>query len=157
LGVVWIGVMGSFASLMLRSPDGRGLLFGAIIVTVAYDVGAWGVGRIAGRQPLSSASPNKTMEGLIGGCGLTIALGIVIGATVAPWDESVVHGLLLGVAAAVVAPLGDLTESLIKRDLGLKDMGSFLPGHGGLLDRFDAMLFVLPAAYYVALLRELIF
>ncbi|MGI9601300.1 MAG: phosphatidate cytidylyltransferase, partial [Acidimicrobiales bacterium] len=156
LGVIWIGVLGSFGALMLRSPDGRALLFGAIAVTVAYDVGAWAVGRVAGKQPLSTASPNKTMEGLIGGCGLAVAVGIVLGAAVGPWSDQLVNGLLLGIAAAVMAPLGDLTESLVKRDLGLKDMGQFLPGHGGLLDRFDAMLFVLPTAFYVALLRDLI-
>ncbi len=157
LGVIWIGVLGSFAAVMLRQPDGRGLLFGAIAVTVAYDVGAWAVGRVAGKQPLSAASPNKTMEGLIGGCGLAIAVGIVLGVAVGPWSDSLVNGLALGVAAAVMAPIGDLTESLVKRDLGLKDMGQFLPGHGGLLDRFDAMLFVLPATYYVALLRDIAF
>lgn len=156
-GIIWIGVLGSYAAVMLRRPDGRALLFGAIVVTVAYDVGAWAIGRAAGRQPLSPASPNKTMEGLIGGCGAAIAAGIILGVVLEPWSDSVVKGLLLGLAGAVVAPLGDLTESLVKRDLNLKDMGQFLPGHGGLLDRFDAMLFVLPATYYVALLTDLTF
>ena len=69
----------------------------------------------------------------------------------APWDGQFGPALMLGIVGAIVAPLGDLAESLIKRDLGIKDMGSILPGHGGFLDRFDALLFVLPAVYYVAL------
>jgi phosphatidate cytidylyltransferase len=82
---------------------------------------------------------------------LAVATGVVF-ATVAggvfPFDEAS-EGLKLGVLVALVAPLGDLSESLVKRDLGVKDMGSVLPGHGGLLDRFDALLFVLPAVWYL--------
>ena len=77
-----------------------------------------------------------------------------------PFTDSDLNGgfgpaLLLGVAAAVVAPIGDLFESLIKRDLGIKDMGSILPGHGGFLDRFDGLLFALPATYYLARVAEI--
>ncbi len=154
LGVVWIGVLGSYASLMLAGEQGRGLLFAAIVTTIAYDTGAWGVGRVAGRQPLSPTSPNKTVEGLIGGSAVAIIIALVLFV----FDQQpfggdgggILKALLLGIVVAIVAPLGDLAESLFKRDLGLKDMGSFLPGHGGVLDRFDALLFVLPAVYFLS-------
>lgn len=154
LGVLWIGGLGSFAALMLAAPDGIGLLTGAIIATVAYDVGAYFVGRQFGKTPLSPSSPNKTMEGLVGGAAAAIVVSaIVLGAVgIFPWEFG--SALVLGLAVAVVAPIGDLCESMLKRDLGLKDMGSILPGHGGLLDRFDALLFVLPVTYYVFLLTR---
>ena len=161
-GVVYIGLLGSHAALLLSVPDmGTGLLTAAILVTVAYDVGGLVVGRAAGRTPLSAASPNKTVEGLIGGCVASIGTGVAMGllsmpAPVGDTPGDMTSAVALGVAAAVVAPIGDLTESLLKRDLGIKDMGAILPGHGGVLDRFDALLFVLPATYYVALLTDIL-
>ena len=161
-GVVYIGLLGSHAALLLSIPDmGTGLLTAAILVTVAYDVGGLVVGRAAGRTPLSAASPNKTVEGLVGGCVACIGTGVAMGllhmpAPVGDTPGDLTSAVLLGVVAAVVAPIGDLTESLIKRDLGIKDMGAILPGHGGVLDRFDALLFVLPATYYVALLTDIL-
>ncbi len=156
LGVVWIGVLGSYAAVMLAVPgQGTGLLTAAILVTVAYDVGGLLVGRAAGRSPLSAASPNKTVEGLFGGCAAAVGVAVVMGvlgkpAPFADLPGGFVEVVTLGVAAAIVAPLGDLTESLLKRDLGIKDMGSLLPGHGGVLDRFDSLLFVLPTTWFVA-------
>ncbi|MBL8776199.1 MAG: phosphatidate cytidylyltransferase [Acidimicrobiales bacterium] len=152
LGVLWIGGLGSFAALMLAAPDGIGMLTGAIIATVAYDVGAYFVGRQFGKTPLSPSSPNKTMEGLVGGAAAAVVVSVIVLGIVGvfPWDTG--SALILGLAVAIVAPVGDLCESMLKRDLGLKDMGSILPGHGGLLDRFDALLFVLPVTYYVFLL-----
>jgi phosphatidate cytidylyltransferase len=153
LGVGWIGVFGAFAGLLLADPAGNGvaLLLAAVIPTIGYDVGALFVGRSAGSRPLSEASPNKTIEGLLGGMFLAVVAGAVFAGInqVTPFD-SWGEAIKLGVLVALVAPLGDLSESLIKRDLGIKDMGSILPGHGGLLDRFDALLFVLPAVWYLA-------
>ena len=154
LGIGWIGLFGSFAGLLLNEPGGNGVAFllAAVIPTIAYDVGALFVGRSAGSRPLSDASPNKTIEGLLGGMVLAVAAGVVfatVGGGVFPFDEAS-EGIKLGVLVALVAPLGDLSESLVKRDLHVKDMGSILPGHGGLLDRFDALLFVLPAVWYLA-------
>ena len=153
LGVLWIGGLGSFASLMLRAHDGRAVLLSAILATVAYDVAGLFIGRSAGHTPLSAASPNKTLEGLIGGMvgALVVTLIVVAGLGLGPWD-SWGAAFLLGIAAAIAAPLGDLCESLVKRDLGVKDMGTLIPGHGGVLDRFDALLFVLPAFYFLVAL-----
>ncbi len=160
LGVLYVGFLGSFAALMLNDDNGVGMLTVAIVLTVAYDVGGLFVGRAMGRQPLSAASPNKTVEGLVGGCVavLVVALVMAVLSMPAPFAETpggFFDMVLLGLVVAAVAPLGDLSESLMKRDLGLKDMGSMLPGHGGLLDRFDGLLFVLPATYYVARLLDL--
>lgn len=162
LGVLWVGVLGSFAALLLKSPTpdgvdkGTGLLLAAIVATVAYDVGAWAVGRTIGRTKLASVSPNKTLEGLVGGFATAVLASVVgIGMLkVAPWGElpgSMTDTIILGVVAALAATLGDLCESMIKRDMGVKDMGSILPGHGGLLDRFDALLFVMPATWCAAI------
>ncbi len=158
LGIVHIGLLGSFAALMLSiDTHGTGLLTAAILLTVAYDVGGLAVGRTIGRTPLSTASPNKTVEGLLGGMGAAVGAAVLMAVLEqpAPFALSDSGGgfgdmLLLGIAVAVAAPIGDLAESLMKRDLGVKDMGSILPGHGGLLDRFDGLLFVLPTTWYVA-------
>jgi phosphatidate cytidylyltransferase len=152
LGIGWIGLFGAFAGLLLADPFGNGvaLLLAAVIPTIGYDVGALFVGRSAGSRPLSAASPNKTIEGLAGGMLLAVVTAVVFARVgVHPFDDWQ-EGLKLGVLVALVAPLGDLAESLVKRDLGIKDMGGVLPGHGGLLDRFDALLFVLPAVWYLA-------
>ncbi len=157
MGVVYVGVLGSFAALMLSlwGDDGIGILLGGVVATVAYDVGGLVVGRVAGRSPLSAASPNKTVEGLVGGMALCVLASTVVVSMWEPWGTWK-HGFVLGVCAAIAAPIGDLCESLLKRDLGVKDMGALLPGHGGLLDRFDALLFVLPVTYEVARLLDLV-
>ena len=156
LVIGYVVVLGSFAALMLTLPSGIGVLFGAIFTSVAYDVGGFFVGRSLGTRPMSAASPNKTFEGLAGGWIASVLAAVVFVGLISPWDGlSLGQKALFGLAAAVAATLGDLCESLLKRDLGVKDMGTLLPGHGGVLDRFDALLFVLPATYYAA--RILIF
>ena len=153
LTVGWISLLGSFAALLLAPsiyPDRHGIAFllGAIIATVANDVGGLVVGGWLGRHPLApSVSPNKTWEGLAGGMVLSIIVSAAVVGQVHPW--TIGSAALLGLVVAVVAPVGDLCESLLKRDLQIKDMGSILPGHGGVLDRMDALLFVLPATYYL--------
>ena len=156
LGVLWVGLFGSFAALMLALGDpGIGILLAAILGTVGYDVGGLFIGKNAGRQPLSAASPNKTVEGLLGGC-LAALVVVTFVASVKGFGpiDSFSEGAMVGLAVAIAAPLGDLCQSLVKRDLGVKDMGAILPGHGGLLDRFDSMLFVLAAVYLVATLKD---
>jgi phosphatidate cytidylyltransferase len=155
-GFLWVGFLGSFSALILSFPNRHGVaaLLGAVLCTVGYDVGGLFFGsQMGSRALMPEISPNKTVEGLLGGCTVAIIVGLVFGAFWAPWSVS--QGLALGVVVAVMAPLGDLAESMIKRDLGIKDMGAILPGHGGVLDRFDAMLFVLPATYYLVRLLKL--
>jgi phosphatidate cytidylyltransferase len=151
---LWVGFLGAFAGLLLApDPGGTGLLLGVVICAVGADVVAYFAGRAIGKTPLlPDVSPNKTVEGLVAGAVAAIVLGGIVGSALHPWaDEGIGAGLALGLVVAITAPIGDLAESLVKRDLGLKDLGSFLPGHGGFLDRFDAILFTLPAAYYLAL------
>jgi phosphatidate cytidylyltransferase len=162
LAVLHVGVMGAFAALILRIgplggadvDQGVSILVLAVVAVVGYDVGGLFIGSRLGRTPLTDASPNKTREGLLGGVITSVLLVLlavlvpVIGLTTFTFTQA----LLFGLACAVAAFLGDLSESLIKRDLGVKDMGDLLPGHGGVLDRFDGMLFVLPTAFYMVLL-----
>jgi phosphatidate cytidylyltransferase len=155
-GVAYVGLLGSFAALILAFPNGVGVLIGTILAVAVNDAGALLAGSRLGKRPLApDISPGKTVEGVVGGAlaGIVVSwlvLGII---GVAPWESGT--ALLLGVVVAIMAPLGDLSESMIKRDLGVKDMGSVLPGHGGLLDRFDALLFALPAVYYLCRLLEI--
>jgi phosphatidate cytidylyltransferase len=156
LGVGYIGLLGGTAGLLLAHPNGIGLLLGGLACAVASDVVAYFVGANLGKVPLApEVSPNKTIEGVAGGFFGSVLMGVlafgVVG--VAPWN-SVVIGAILGIVVGVLAPLGDLAESMIKRDLGIKDMGSMLPGHGGFLDRIDAMLFVMPGVYFIARLKN---
>lgn len=156
---VWVGVLGSYA-LLLISPHsfshrhGLAYLFGAILLTIANDSGALFTGRAFGHRPLNRAlSPNKTVEGAIGGTLVTLIVGIAILPLISPWTRT--HGLEAALAIVLVVPLGDLFESMIKRTLGVKDLGQILPGHGGLLDRVDGLLFALPTMYYLAHILKL--
>jgi len=149
-GFAWVGMLGSFAGLMLAAPRGEHLFLGAVIPTVVADLAAWFAGSRFGSHPLAPAvSPSKTWEGFAAGGIAALVAGAVIGSQVSPWG-GVRHGLELGLVIAVVAPVGDLVQSMIKRDLRLKDSSSLLPGHGGLLDRFDSLLLALPATYFLA-------
>lgn len=159
-GFMYVGFLGGFGGLLLQARphnNGVGLIIGLAVCAVAHDVFGFVVGSQFGRKHITPAvSPNKTLEGLLGGMAASVIVGVffVSVLSVTPWDASA-HGkffvgLVLGVVVAIMAPLGDLCESLLKRDLGIKDLGSILPGHGGLLDRFDGILFCLPAVYYLA-------
>ncbi len=156
LGVTWIGLMGAYAALILSlskhgGTAGTDTLTLIAVGVVANDVGAYFVGSAFGKTPLRAwISPNKSVEGLIGGTIATIAaLMVVRGLDLSDSWTSTKHVLLLAVVIAIFAPLGDLTESMFKRNLDIKDFGTLVRGHGGVLDRFDGFLFVLPAAYYL--------
>jgi phosphatidate cytidylyltransferase len=149
LSFAYVGGLGGFAGLLLTSNDGTGLVLGVAICVVAYDVVGYFVGSQFGHSRIApSISPNKTIEGTVAGMAAAVMFGWLVVSRIHPWSSG--KGAALGLAVAIGAFLGDLCESMIKRDLGVKDFGSMLPGHGGALDRFDGMLFCLPIAYYVA-------
>jgi phosphatidate cytidylyltransferase len=153
-GVAWIGVLGSFAGMILKmgEPIGTDTITLIVIGVAANDIGALFIGSAAGRTPLREwISPNKTIEGFLGGAIMTVLALIltnIINGKASVWDQAS-EWLPLAAAIIILAPIGDLTESMFKRNLDIKDFGTLLPGHGGVLDRFDGFLFVLPGAYYV--------
>jgi len=156
--VLWVGLFGSFASLMLRpadfGPDGLGLLVGTLATAVAADVFAFFGGSLVGRHPLAPRiSPGKTVEGVVIGGIAAVLVGALGVARIHPFDP--VSGLALGVLAAVIVPLGDLAESALKRLVDAKDSSRLLPGHGGMLDRIDGILLLLPCAYALFSLMRL--
>lgn len=151
LGAVWIGLGLAFLILLRAVPDkGRLLLFTVLIAVWAGDTLAYLGGRLLGRHKLApTTSPGKTWEGLVFGTAATIFVAFV--ALYKQHYLTIGHSIELGVVLAVAAPLGDLFESLLKRDAGVKDSGRLLGGHGGMLDRLDAFLFAAPAAYFAIL------
>lgn len=156
---VWVGVFGSYGALLL-SPhtfaNGHGvtITLGVVVLTAANDSGALFIGRAFGKRPLNQTlSPNKTIEGTLGGTLCSLVAGAIILPFMSPWSFG--HGVLMALALSVVVPMGDLFESMVKRTLGVKDIGHLLPGHGGVLDRIDGLLFALPTAYYLALVFKL--
>ena len=146
--MVWVS-LGAYAMLIVVSDDWRPLVLGTVVVVAAMDIAQYFVGRAIGRHQLAPwVSPKKTVEGLIGGVIVALTIGALLH-FVEPFELT--SGLVLGVAVAVLAPMGDLAMSAAKRALDLKDMGSVLPGHGGFLDRIDGLLFVIPAAWVIFL------
>ena len=149
-GIVWISIPFAHAVLLRQLPDhGAALLVDVLVATFVGDTAAYAGGRMFGRHRLAPAlSPNKTLEGL--------AFGIV-GGTLGFWFAGLyqdwlpgIDALVMGLCVAIVAPVGDLFESLIKRDLQIKDSGTIFGPHGGLLDRLDAVLFTVVVGYYIA-------
>ncbi|HZG99302.1 MAG TPA: phosphatidate cytidylyltransferase [Nocardioidaceae bacterium] len=146
--VAYVPLLGSFVVLMLAEADGAWKVATFIAVTVASDVGGYAAGATLGKHPMAPRiSPKKSWEGFAGSMlgGLLTGALMVSLALDGPWAV----GLLLGACAVCLATLGDLGESLIKRDLGIKDMSSALPGHGGMMDRLDSLLAVAPVAWLV--------
>ncbi len=136
----------------LRVHGGTAWVVLAFVVTWANDTFAYFAGMFFGKHPLyAKVSPKKTWEGFAGGAAGSVVGALVIRATMLP-ELPLLHALLLGAGAAVLGPLGDFTESLLKRAAGVKDSGKLIPGHGGLLDRIDALLFVVPWVYLFVLL-----
>jgi phosphatidate cytidylyltransferase len=147
--VLWVGIPMVHAVFLRETPHGDGLVVDVLVGTFLGDTAAYFGGRFYGRRPLAPRiSPNKTLEGLIAG---------VLGGTFAFWCAGLYQdwltgadALLIGLAVALAAPVGDLFESLVKRDLAVKDTGTFFGAHGGVLDRLDAVLFSMVAGYYAA-------
>ncbi len=148
LGVYWIGFAFAHAALLRELPHGNAVIIDVLIGTFIGDTAAYIGGRLFGRRKLAPRiSPNKTVEGLF--CGMLAAIVSVFLAGLYQTWLTQGDALLLGVAVAVLGPLGDLFESLIKREAGTKDAGRLFGPHGGALDRADAALFTLVAGYYV--------
>ena len=146
-GLFYLGFLPSYW-IRLRELEGTGLALTllACFLIVATDIGSYVIGRRLGRRPLSPISPGKTIEGALGGVGCAMAVG-ALGGTWIGWSWGWLIGAVLGAVVALFALVGDLTESMMKRDAGLKDSGDAIPGHGGVLDRIDSYLFV-PAVVY---------
>ncbi|MEM9894620.1 MAG: CDP-archaeol synthase [Actinomycetota bacterium] len=158
-GILWVGGLAGFAGLILREDQGTQLLLATILITATSDTLAYLGGRAYGTKPFHVASPNKTWEGTLTGFFGALLAGVAIGVSglipIFDVDGGFTTVLILALVVGVLAPIGDLAESLVKRDLGIKDMGAILPGHGGVLDRVDGLLFTLPGAYYVAVVYQL--
>jgi phosphatidate cytidylyltransferase len=148
LGVYWIGLAVTHGELLRQLPHGNGVLIDVLIGTFIGDTGAYLGGRMFGRRALApQISPNKTWEGLV--CGMLAAIvSVFLAGTFQAWMTQG-NALLLGLSVAILGPVGDLFESVIKRDAGAKDTGHLFGPHGGVLDRADAALFTIVAGYYV--------
>jgi phosphatidate cytidylyltransferase len=144
--LTYLPLAGTFVALMLSEPGGAHRTFLFIVVTICSDTGGYFAGILFGKHLLVPLiSPKKTWEGLAGSATACLVAGGVLLPVLL--HGHVWQGLILGGVVVAVATLGDLVESMIKRDLGIKDMGSLLPGHGGALDRIDAMLFTAPMTW----------
>ena len=148
LGVAWIGIAIAHAVLLRDLPHGGGIVACVLVGTVACDIGAYFGGRTFGATPLAPrVSPSKTWEGL--GIGIIVGvLGVWLTGTYQDWLGGT-DALLLGVGVSIAGPVGDLFESYIKRDAGIKDTGRLFGAHGGALDRLDALLFAVVVGYWV--------
>ena len=148
LGVYWIGLAVTHGELLRQLPHGKGVVIDVLVGTFVGDTGAYVGGRLFGRRPLApQVSPNKTVEGLF--CGMLAAIVAVFLAGLFQAWLTQSDALFLGLAVAILGPIGDLFESVIKRDAGTKDAGRLFGPHGGVLDRADAALFTIVAGYYV--------
>lgn len=146
-GVAWIGGGGAGAASMLTlDPGGLNLLVSFVLTVAAGDIAAYFIGTALGKHKIApSISPNKSWEGFVGGILGSLAGGLLFGLLL---DElTLAHGLAIGALCGCIAPIGDLVESLAKREIGIKDSGRLLPGHGGFLDRIDAIIFAAPAVF----------
>ena len=143
---VYVPFLAGFCALMLAPHDGARRVTAFIATVVASDVGGYALGVLAGKHPMApTVSPKKSWEGLVGSSIACAVCGSILFVTLldAQWWQ----GVLFGLATVCTATLGDLGESMIKRDLGIKDMGTLLPGHGGLMDRLDSLLPTAPVAW----------
>ncbi len=150
-GALYLGILLSHFVALRNLPQGLVWLGVAVLLTWTNDSAAYFVGRAVGRHKFwPRHSPKKTWEGVFGGLFFAVLLGSILGTVWLglPWW----NGALLGVVISVVGPLGDLTESMVKRQFGAKDSGNLIPGHGGAWDRIDSLLFIVPAVFYWATL-----
>ena len=148
LGIYWIGFAFAHAVLLRGLPHGLGIVIDVLVGTFLGDTGAYLGGRLFGKRPLAPhISPNKTVEGLAIGMVCAI-LGVWFAGRYQEWLPGS-HALVLGLGVAIVAPIGDLFESFVKREAGAKDTGRVFGAHGGALDRLDAVMFAVVVGYYI--------
>jgi phosphatidate cytidylyltransferase len=144
--MLWVPFLASFLALLLARPDGQWLVLAVVALSAVSDIGAYFAGTRFGRRKLApSVSPAKTWEGAAGGVVAAFAVAVLVLAHFPGLDW--LTALVLAGGIAVASTVGDLTESLIKRELGVKDLGRIVPGHGGIMDRADAVIFSLPVAH----------
>jgi len=153
---VYVPFMAAHLALVVGRADHYvGAVIGYAVLVVLYDTAAYATGATIGRRPIApQVSPNKSWEGALGASIACLLAGAFLLPLWEPW--TLASGLVLAVATCVVAPLGDLSESMLKPHLALNALGSILPGHGGMLDRVDALLFMAPVLYYVLAAFDLI-
>jgi phosphatidate cytidylyltransferase len=148
LGIYWIGLALAHAVLLRELPHGEGIVIDVLVGTFLGDTGAYLGGRLFGRRPLAPRiSPNKTVEGLLSGMLFAI-VGVWLAGRYQDWLPGT-HALVLGLGVALLAPVGDLFESFVKREAHVKDSGRLFGAHGGALDRLDGVLFAAVAGYYI--------
>jgi len=153
LNMAWIPLLGGYLIATLKLPDGDALVLWVILLTFLFDTTAFLAGSISGggwiQRPLApNVSPKKSWEGIIIGAAFTtLASAALVTSFVSVFEGRRLAAVGLGLVISVAATFGDLAESLLKRDIGVKDMGTLLPGHGGVLDRIDSLLFVAPATF----------
>ena len=144
----WIPLSGAFAALLIYPDDGRAALFAIMLAVVFSDIGGYTAGVLFGRHPMVAAiSPKKSWEGFAG--SLIAGTGMAVAAVALLMDRPAWIGIPLGIFLVITGTLGDLVESQVKRDLGIKDMSNLLPGHGGLMDRIDSLLLSMAAGWIV--------
>jgi phosphatidate cytidylyltransferase len=157
LGIIYVGLLSSYIFLLRGLPgrvghqpqDGGWVLLTVFIITWVYDTGAYGVGLLWGKHPLlPRVSPKKSIEGAVGGLFWGLLAALLLDQFFFKELLTLSNFLVMALIAGVVGPLGDLVESLMKRDAQAKDTSGILPGHGGVLDRFDSLLFIVPAVYW---------
>lgn len=147
----YIPLLGSFTGLILAAPNGAAKMATMLLVVMGTDTGGYAVGARWGKHPMApQISPKKTWEGLAG--SVLLASAVAVPLTIFWLDSTWWVGLLLALAIVGFGTAGDLIESLVKRDVGIKDMSSFLPGHGGAMDRLDSVLGAGPAAWLIMFL-----
>lgn len=147
LGVIYAGMLPSYIVLIRELANGRELLFAVVLGVWACDSAAYIIGSTFGKHPLApSSSPKKTIEGAIGGClaGAAVPVVFALLGLITP-----LQAVIIAVAAGVLSQVGDLFASMIKREVGIKDFGATIPGHGGVLDRFDGLFFIAPLVFYL--------
>lgn len=148
---LWIGLLGSFGVLLVDRDQGAVVALAVIGGAILTDVGGYVFGSWLGRHRVApTVSPAKTWEGLVGGLATAVVLAAIVLPLLGDVLDDRVVAAVFALAGGIAGFLGDLVESMVKRDLGLKDMGTVLPGHGGVLDRVDGILLALPVGYYLA-------